>query len=88
MARLKFDYEQAVKNYVEFFCIKQQLEFDFWVADLIGMVANFGDYWFNFDDIRFDIDQEIEPNQIIEYHNYVVEHESKLNYRSYTMGAR
>ena len=88
MARLKFDYEQAVKNYVEFFCIKQQLEFDYWVADQIGTVANFGDYWFNLEDIRYDIDKEIDANTIMEWQNYAVEHESKVNYSSYVAGAR
>jgi len=88
LTKLKKDYEEAVKNYTEFFRIKQQLDFDYWVADQVGTVGMFGDYFFSFDDIRYDIDNEIDANIIMQWQNYGVEHKSKVNYPSYVKGAR
>ena len=85
---LKNDYEKSVMNYLEFFCIKQQCEFDYWVADQIGTIAAFGDNFFSLDNIRFDIDNEIEKGVIYEWQYHCIEKEVNINYENYIKGLR
>lgn len=85
--KLQYDFENAVNAYIEAFCKKQDLTFDFWIADRIGEMAAFTPFWFfTFDDIRRDIDQEIEAGVIKEWHESTMNKD--INYISYLMGAR
>ena len=47
------DYLNAIMAYIEEFSSKQEMEFDGWT--IVGDIANFGDFWISFSDIRLDI---------------------------------
>lgn len=78
-------YESVVNEYLKEFEKKQDLEgyFEYWTADEVGSVACYGDYFFNFDDIRIDIDYNIPAGYLLDYSDYCVINEPLLNYRSF-----
>lgn len=81
-SELKPKFDKIVEQYVNHFCEKQDLEFNFWIADDIGGAAYFNSvYTLYFDDIRFDIDNEISKGKIIEYST--LPPESPINYKNY-----
>lgn len=86
--KLKKQYEKVCSDYIKAFSKKQDLEFQFWVADLIGEVACFGDvYFFDFTDIVYDINSEQPPEKIIDWLNDGLDNpENRVNYYSYTKG--
>ncbi len=89
-------YALAVKDYVQMFCDKQELQFDGWVGGDIGGVASFiGEYFFNIGDITFDIDNGCPPGLILNWQLEGIEAHllnpsvtSFMNYKSYSMGLR
>ena len=88
MNKLKTNYENAVAAYIAKFEKKQELDLEHWVE--FGEIACFGDvFFFNFSDIRLDIDNNIEKGLIIKYTYDSIDHDPKrMNYKSYTMGLR
>jgi hypothetical protein len=86
---LQKERERICNKYIELFCKKHDLYFDYWVADIIGEVAAFGDYFFSFTDIVRDIDEDVEAGLILQWHDDSIEHEdTTINFRSYAMGLR
>lgn len=85
LKELEAKYNAAVRKYIEEFEKKQDVYFEFWVADRVGEVACFGDYFFNFDDIRFDIDSEIPKGEIVSWFDLSLDGDFKVNYRTYCM---
>lgn len=86
-------YESAVTYLVEYFCIKQGLEFNFWVADKIGEMAVCSDYYFAFSDIKFDMETGQRIDKIIDWYNETVEfgmdnehNGESINYETYCKG--
>jgi hypothetical protein len=66
--KLKKQHENVCNDYIKAFCKKQDLEFQFWVADIVGEIACFGDiYFFDFTDIVHDIKTEQPPQKIIQW---------------------
>ena len=51
------------------FAKKHDYQFDGWVADEVGTVACFGDYFFDFTDIKYDIDNEVPKEKFLEYYD-------------------
>jgi len=89
MKLIKEQYENIVKKYIKLFELKHEICFEDWIGDNIGEIASFGDImYFNFDDIRRDIDLKQPKGQMIEWLYFAVDNESNLNYRSYIMGLR
>lgn len=92
--RLKLRYQYLVEDYLEAFTTKHNIDFEFWVGGDIGSVACFGDYSFNFDEIRYDIDNQIKGRKIFRWFDEGVEHNMYrketqfINYSSYCMGLR
>lgn len=88
---MKKRYEQAVQEYILAFCLKHEIDFDYWVAGNIGGVAGFagGEVYLNFDDIRFDIDTN-QPAELIicHYWDSIENHPKEINFRSYAKGLR
>lgn len=81
MTELKPKFEKVVELYVNAFCDKQQLEFSFWIDD-VGGVAFFNEvYILYFDDIRYDVDNDIPKGKIVEYS--LLPPESKINYKNF-----
>lgn len=86
-------YEDICNQLVKEFAGKQDLEFDYWIADITGEVAVFiGEYFFDMSDIMHDL-KTIQPKGLImQWHDDSVEAhfkgiETTINYRSYCMGA-
>lgn len=84
---LKQQYFSIVLKYTKKFCKKHDIEFEYWAAGDIGTVAFMADYFFNFDDMRFDIDEDIPVGKITEWYEEGVENsiEDKLwpNYKNW-----
>jgi len=90
MKRLKESYEKIVNKYLQLFCEKHDfnIEDGYWVGKEIGDIIMIGDYYFNFNDIRLDIDLNIEEKIIFDWYNFSVEKESNINYISWIKGYR
>ena len=66
LEELKSRHEETISQYIKVFCEKQELDFEFWVGD--QTVAHFGDnYFFNFMDIKYDIDTNQPKGLIMEW---------------------
>ena len=86
---LKENIELLCNEYVKRFSEKQEVYFDYWVAEIIGETAVLGDYCFNFSDIKLDIDTDQPKGLIFNWYNDNIENEGKsINYFSYTLGLR
>jgi hypothetical protein len=85
---LKKRYEKIVNEYTKIFAKKQELELDYWVAGCIGDVGAFGDYYFSFSDIYYDVNSNQPKWQILDWHDESVESKEKINYYSYSRGWR
>jgi len=72
---LKSDYEKSVGAYIKEFENKHKIDFDCWTGDLIGEICCFGDYTFNFSDIKYVIDNSISLDYLIDWYWFVVEYE-------------
>jgi hypothetical protein len=87
--KLQKDYESIANAYLAEFCKKQELEFDGWVGDIVGGVAMFGDFFFSFPDIVWDINSNQPPHLIIAWYDDNLRIiEKSINYFSYTKGLR
>lgn len=90
---IKNMYEDACMEYIKIFCMKHQLEFDFWV-DYTGGTASFSQqYYFTIDVIRYDIDKNCHRDLIIQWqYDNMEQCTSKedifINFPSYVKGAR
>jgi hypothetical protein len=86
--KLKDSYEKIVMRYIKIFCKKQGLEFDYWVGDRVGEIAAFGCiFYFNFENIRYDIDTDQPKGLIIDWLHHGLDG-SRQNYYSYSKGLR
>ena len=92
---LKERYKNICNEYLQRFCIKQGYHYepdDAWVAGDAGGCATIGDYVFGFDEIRYDIDNDVPKGKIIAWYDYVLEIRTlglpkTINYPSYCKGA-
>jgi len=89
MKNLRKTYENSVKEYLSQFIIKHDFpELEFWVGDEIGGIAQIGDYYFNFQDIKLDIDDNIPEPTILDWYEYSVENEIKVSFKKWLDGRR
>ena len=68
--KLKTKYEKIVEQYLTAFVEKQELDIDNcdWVADRVGEILSVNDqHYFNFDDIRFDVDNDVKEGLIFRW---------------------
>ncbi len=87
--KLQNDYESVANAYLAEFCEKQELQFESWVGDIVGGIAMFGDYYFDFSDIVWDINSNQPPNTIFAWYEENLQIPDKsINYFSYTKGLR
>lgn len=84
--------EGAIQQYVDVFCTKHDIEFDFWVADLSGGIGQFGDFFFNFEDVRLDLETDQPKDEIFKWYDVALElnteNKFSMNYYSWIKGAR
>jgi hypothetical protein len=86
---LKKVYEKACNDYVKLFCEKQEMEFDYWIGNEVGGVAEINDCFFNFSDIVLDVNAKIQKGVIIDWYYANLDNPKKqINYYSYTKGLR
>lgn len=83
MKELEAKYNAVVRKYIEEFEKKQGVNFEFWVADRVGEMACFGAYFFDFIDIRVDINENVSKDVILEWHNFILEEGLNINYRTF-----
>lgn len=89
MKQLKQKYEEVCNEYVKRFCKKQGIEFDGWVANIVGEVAYCNDFYFNFQDIVLDVNSKQPKGLIIDwYYDSIDNHPKAINYYSYIKGLR
>lgn len=82
-------FRHVCELYVSEFEKKQELDFDYWVADEVGGMADFSSsYFFSLQDIVYDMDTEQPAGRIIDWQHYTVENEVQINYKSYCRGLR
>lgn len=86
---LKTAYELICAEYIRKFTKKQKLSFDGWVGNQIGGIAEFiNQYFFNMDDIVYDINNKMPKDLIMEWQDHCLENDININYYSYSKGLR
>lgn len=93
---LKYDYTKVCDLYVLAFLRKHNLwdderniPFDSeWVGGDAGGILEVLDYYIGFNEIRIDIDNDIDKEIFFEYYHYTTDSGKGINYESYLKGAR
>lgn len=92
---LKTDYNRVCNKIVKIFCKKQDIDFDFWVADQVGEVAIFmNEYSFTMAEIILDLESKQPKGFILEWQRDFLEFNMSrkerldINYASYIKGLR
>ena len=89
--KLKTKYEKIVNEYLRIFVEKQDLDIDncCWVADRVGEILSVNEqYFFSFNDIRFDVDNNVKERLIFRWQdecidNHFKKKKYKVNYENY-----
>ena len=90
---LRLAYEVACTNYLAAFMEMYELSCEPhpWVADEVGTVAEMGDYYFDFQDIKRCVDENVAFDTLMEWYDYNVETGmlglGEINLKSWLMGA-
>ena len=80
---LKIRYNIIVSKYTDKFCEKHGLYLRFWVAE-VGDVACFGDLFFDFRNIKYDIDTNQPKGLIIEWMDYACKTQNYISFECYS----
>lgn len=88
--KLNKRYRKICTEYVELFAKKHDVDFEFWVADIFGEVAGFGDYYFNFSDIVYDVNTNQPKGLIFSWQDHCLDFDRTqyINFYSYSKGLR
>lgn len=72
---MKKDYENAVEAYLKAFCEMYGLPYDTdgWVGREPGTIAEVGDFFFGFDDMKRCVDNGYSWDDVAEWYEYCVE---------------
>lgn len=81
---LKNEFDEICQKYIDEFCKKQDLQFNYWIGDMVGTIAEISDCCFDFEDIRYDVDTAQESGLIYKWFWDNLERKNKINYRNYT----
>ena len=84
--KLKTKYEKIVNEYLQAFIEKQELDAEncYWIGDRIGEILSVNEqYYFNLQEIRFDVDNNIKAGVILEWQNECIDNNFKVNYENY-----
>ena len=79
---------KSIQDYVNIFCKKHDLYFEFWVADLAGTIGCFSnEYYVDFETIRLDLEKDADKNVFFDWYEITLElgmkDEPIINYYSY-----
>lgn len=88
--KLQEKYEKIVNDYITIFCKKQEVNLEYWIADIVGGIADFGDVIvINFSDIIYDINTNQPKGLIIDWiYDSLDNADRVINYYSYSKGLR
>lgn len=70
---LEENYNLICNMYAHAFATKHAYSFDAWIADKVGEVAMMGDYYVDFRDIKYDIDNAIDEEEYVKYYDYCMD---------------
>jgi hypothetical protein len=59
----------VITEYTLLFGTKHDITFDYWVADLVGTIACFGDYYVDFETIRLDLERGVGYDIFFEWYD-------------------
>lgn len=79
-------YEDVCNEYARRFCEKQDMAWEGWVADQVGTVACCSDFFFNFEDIKLDLQYSVKKGEIIDW--YYGAMDDNVNYYAHVKGFR
>jgi hypothetical protein len=89
LSQLKEMYETCCNEYAKKFCNKYGFDFDGWVGGDVGGIITCAEYFFNFNDIVFDINTRQPRGTIIAWYDKFLDQEERyINYKSYSKGLR
>ncbi len=91
MKKLSERYEEVVNEYLDLFCKKHDVYHSGWIGTEVGGIIEISDCYFNFSDIKMDIDLDAKKdknNSIWDWYWSNMEEEHQINYNSYLMGLR
>ena len=77
---LKNKFNKIAEKYIKTFCKRLELDFEFWVGDEVGGIAFICDYYFNYSDIRYAVDNEISFDYMSDWYYFIVEYGKKCYY--------
>jgi hypothetical protein len=87
--KLQKNYEDSCNAYIQEFCDKQEMDFNGWIADVVGGVAECNNFTFNFHDIVWDVNGNAPIGLIVDwYYESVANYPKSINYFAYTKGLR
>ena len=86
MKTLKERFESVVDAYTKAFDKKHEIHDGFWIADIKGYIYGFsiGGYFIDYDGMRFDIDENLDPSIVglwIDYIYDVEDPEKQLSFK-------
>lgn len=92
--KLKTDWENLTIEYVKIFCEKHEMyyEEDSWVGNKIGEIICIGDYYIDFSDIKYDIDNNVPEEKFDSWYwksfeVYQITGKNYMSYESFCNGA-
>ena len=93
--KLKERFKEIVNDYMYAWAEKHEYDYeeDMWVADNYGTICMVGDMFVSFDDVRYDIDNNLPEHIFDEWYWYSLEIsemgcKANVNLKSYAMGYR
>ena len=69
---MRKQFENSCNWYLRFFCKKHELQYAgaYWVGDNVGGIVEVSDYFINFSDIMYDIDNDVPFEQFFAWKDY------------------
>ena len=84
---LKARYEKSCMEYIEAF---EADYFEFWVGGRVGGIVAMGDYFFDFQEIKYCVDNNIPCEKLYEFYDHFLdhywEHKTFVNFESWLKG--
>jgi len=85
---IKSIYDNTVNLYLQQFIDKHECaELEYWIGEP-GDIAVIGDYFINFSDIKYDIDNNVNPDLFWDWYYFEINYKGKhrINFNSWVMG--
>ena len=88
---MKKKYEEICNEYVYAFLRKHDFyekEYDeysefYWIGNDVGTIIEVADYFIDFQDIKYDIDNDIPVPIYFKYYDYLLSGDIKMNYKTF-----